>query len=824
VTPIEIITQGEWKHACFTTYALSLSFFESQLLKEGLYRNGCRDIQILTDVKGYQMSLSERQSQRVGNEYRLVPARLKNGVFHPKVVYLSGDEDDVLLVSSGNLTFGGYGRNVECLEVFRKSENAAVFADYADLLSALNERADLWLPNSSGFETTMALARDSVATEVPDFPSIARILHSVRRPIGEQIAELIAPLGDVQEVRVLSPFFDPTAKGILHFTKLLNCTKLVVGLLPEREGRTSFDFQKIRDSEVNISAAHVACEEPRNLHAKWLEILMADGRRVVVSGSVNATNKSLMTADNVEAAIIRLVDDDRLYDLGWEPTELPKSHEPCEFRAGELDRKFLTVEASLSHDGRLSGEVAGGGDSVCTCSMILSRRDGFFVEYPEVPTVDGKFDIRIEAHEAFATAAGLQVKVQSGDAVGSAWVNVEALLQATRRGFISPSTLDKIFNSDAGDDDYVELIRYLGARGHQHLGAFSKRIHVAASKREQEESTSPDNRVLSVDSFATYEGLDTSSIGGNHSVGSNGSNSDALSALIFKLRQHLTQSGGESTGAVIRSELETDGADEAESVHSEKARKKEQAATQNALREFESHMLSLLQRMHTVDQRSAVFCLWIEGAFMLFSKRSSGPGEDAEPFARRWLAHVFETMAGEVSDALKCNVINVIVALAVLEEGRDRAAQALPRLHERLNRLIGREATVADFEEMSVFAGSIRVNLIEVLLGSFDEERLRAVVAVTLDTLTIEQQLELVRRSYGAGLPQQVTLPSQHRSAIRAFKEQVDQCCEPPVKRITGEATACPHCRIRLSAAAKAILKRDWFVECSSRNGEFITL
>ncbi len=50
---------------------------------------------------------------RVGQEYRLIPVALPDGVFHAKCLYLAGDEGDLLLVGSGNVTFGGHGRNTE---------------------------------------------------------------------------------------------------------------------------------------------------------------------------------------------------------------------------------------------------------------------------------------------------------------------------------------------------------------------------------------------------------------------------------------------------------------------------------------------------------------------------------------------------------------------------------------------------------------------------------------------------------------------------------------------------------------------------------------
>ncbi|HEX6958892.1 MAG TPA: hypothetical protein VF194_12975 [Ferrovibrio sp.] len=63
-------------------------------------RGGCSDIWLIADAEGYRTSLLERRSMRVGQEYRLIPVALPDGVFHAKCIYLAGDEDDLLLVAA----------------------------------------------------------------------------------------------------------------------------------------------------------------------------------------------------------------------------------------------------------------------------------------------------------------------------------------------------------------------------------------------------------------------------------------------------------------------------------------------------------------------------------------------------------------------------------------------------------------------------------------------------------------------------------------------------------------------------------------------------
>src|ERR1051325_7947928 len=154
VSVLDVIDSGNWQRALFTTYALSLSFFESILLRS-LRRVGCQETWVITDVQGYRDSLIERRSQGVGQEFRIVPVSLNEGVFHPKCVYLAGEQFDVLVVGSGNLTFGGFGRNLEVIEVLLSTTAPSAFGDFAGFLTSIENRAgkDLRCPDVTWIKT-----------------------------------------------------------------------------------------------------------------------------------------------------------------------------------------------------------------------------------------------------------------------------------------------------------------------------------------------------------------------------------------------------------------------------------------------------------------------------------------------------------------------------------------------------------------------------------------------------------------------------------------------------------------------------------------------
>ena len=83
LAPLDLIDAHPWQRVAFTTYALSLSFFEAVIL-DRLVRGGGSQALILADVQGVRASFSEQGAQRVGKDYEVEPVAVAQGVFHPK--------------------------------------------------------------------------------------------------------------------------------------------------------------------------------------------------------------------------------------------------------------------------------------------------------------------------------------------------------------------------------------------------------------------------------------------------------------------------------------------------------------------------------------------------------------------------------------------------------------------------------------------------------------------------------------------------------------------------------------------------------------------
>lgn len=813
MTPIQLITDGTWDHALFTTYSLSLSFYETQIHKLGLARNGCRDIRIVADLDGYQLSLSERQSHRVGNEYRLTPVVLPNGVFHPKLIWLAGKELDLLLIGSGNLTFGGFGKNLECLEVVRSDQSPGLFAQVGSLMQCWAEREDLrfadtdWLPFwiQRGVELGRAASFSSAL-----FPSL---VHSSINSIGDQILERVGEHGNVIEVCSLSPYYDPDAHGILSFAESLLAPRLTVGLLPGQEAATTFPFQHHRKTECSISAAQFSAPgEPtdqRRLHAKILEIRMEDGSSFLVTGSVNSTRKSLMTADNIETAILRHYPPTSERPFTWEPCDIPASSQRLEFNKAGLGGRVL-VSGKLTGEGRIEGCLICRDDPAGEWQAVLQRIDGTSGDLSLPVDSAGRFSKEVDNLELFQHAAGLQLHVEREGHQGTGWVSVEGLLMAARRGFLSPSTLLRLLGDDADESDETELLRYLVASAQRHLSAFSSnRTGVKSAGKGADDDAGKGGQAmkLSVDLLvATESGF------GSDGTGFDGdAREDALlNTYMRRIRQNLLRLHDHKKGA---EELEETGDDRA-SKREEQERERNRKQLVISLGEFQNQLRGLASRANVGHDRSAALCMWFEVTLPILLRRLNQPDE-AELFMIQWVSQAMNGQRVQnSSDILSRHVVGTLLTLAAAELSRSEdPAKRLGRLHERLEIFCGEtppEEVCEDLELLDPVQPPLAAEILKALSSA--PPLAEALDAITR-TPTTRQQIDLMIRAMAEGGEWPTDLPILSLPAGKDFADQVESGRPPKVLPVSVSTVSCPHCHLALKSTISDI-ERDRFGTC----------
>jgi hypothetical protein len=448
-----IAVEGRWQRALFTTYALSLAFFESYLLPH-LRRTQCAHVTVLADVDGYRSSLMERRSQSVGQEYALVPVRAKgHGIFHPKVTYLWGESRDVLLVGSGNLTFGGHGRNLEVLDVLTSDRDSQAFLDFADFAEGLAGSSSFELTDS---ETLMEFSvRATAMARASKGEGSARLLHSLNVPIADQLLELAATRNDWQELLVLSPYHSPDAAPVRRLVEGLKVEKLSVGVPGNAQEGSAFPFATAGAWGVTVQPVHANTEAAeRTLHAKWIELRGSE--TWVLTGSINATAQALTTTKNVEVGVLRTGLDPDPGD--W--TEVsPPPYVPSDFH--RLDREQVLILHAEITGPRIVGKVLGCEPRAQTWAATLEQAEETITSGTVEVTADGTFDWQPALGE-HRIDEPLQLRMACEGTIARGWVHSAVVLRLPAAMRAARLAVNRLLQRAESLDDYQAVIDLVG--------------------------------------------------------------------------------------------------------------------------------------------------------------------------------------------------------------------------------------------------------------------------------------------------------------------------------------------------------------------------
>ena len=353
LAPLDLVSAHPWRRVAFTTYALSLSFFEAVIL-DALVRGGGREALILADVHGIRASLSEQGAQRVGKDYEVEPVAVSGGVFHPKISVLSDAEECHVLVGSGNLTFGGWGGNCEVLEHLHPSFAADAIedaADFFDLISVTERVRHCAAEQCAAIATEL---RGSIQGK-PRNGDI-RLFHNLDTSISEQLVHTVEELGGAVRMVAAAPFWDE-GSAIDRLCKTIGLDQIFVHAHPHGcvEGFAGSNWPTRSRNKVHAIRLAVMDEQgPRRLHAKVFEIVCKRGR-VLLSGSANGTAAALGRDRNVEACVVRI---QRERTTGWRfsPSDPPELQAALDDKSERDDEAPGVLRAVLEAD-EVSGKV-----------------------------------------------------------------------------------------------------------------------------------------------------------------------------------------------------------------------------------------------------------------------------------------------------------------------------------------------------------------------------------------------------------------------------------------------------------------------------------
>ncbi|HEX7316682.1 MAG TPA: hypothetical protein VF297_22460 [Pyrinomonadaceae bacterium] len=795
----EVLEAGRWEKALFTTYSLSLTFFESVILR-ALRKAECREVWVLADVDGYRSSLMERGSGGVGSEYRLIPIGLPKGVFHAKCCYLAGSETDVLAVGSGNLTFGGYGRNLEVLEVLTSQTQPQCFRAFADFLTALKKREDIVCPDVSWAEMFADRAYE-VSADGNDEEAYPKLLTSAGQSIKDQLAGLAAASGPVETLTVLSPFFDADARAVSELAAATG-TRQVRVALPPGDAPSSFPFPKTGTWTTPVSAVALQREqESRPLHAKWIELKTKEGV-FALTGSVNGTRQALCGTNNIEAGVLRFDPSARGW-VKWKKAPTPSSYKTHTFRRSGMGATHL-VFAELTESGELRGRIIALASTEGTWSGKVQKPDGDSVGVEVVARSDGRFSHALPAGDEFIFASGLQIVLERGGIVARGWVTNATLLSLPKTQRIPLSSILRLINREETEDDDVALLEYLVVHATDHLRVFQGRV---AAARDNPETPDGEQDVFYID----LEHLQPHS---QETYQQESFAHDPVASAAFALERVFAQLRRRFVGHLPGGHRPA-----ARAVSDEEQPDGEEAHTRARLEErFESAFECFMDGMYRLavgpaaseEQRRALLVLWLEVALHMLVRRK-GDRAEGVAFMRRWLSLSTSLASAEdVTDGLEQHVVTCAAILFACGSAPDDVGG---QLHESLEHYWRGE--VDREQALGALLPHSRINIAGLFLEATGAS-LRDNLEKILDTPTLRGELETLLKSAEAGEPLPENLRLLRSDAGRELLAELKKHgVSKRIEFLKNNDFNCPRNFIRLSEACKGELLKNRVARCS---------
>ena len=297
---------GNYKfHSCvMTSFTFDFHHFESQVLRV-LRLKGISNVIVLTDMR----MLEETISYTTGNiksatsDYS-VNSILRKGAFHPKLTFLAGDEQALVLYGSGNITPGGSGKNHELFSGFyaetRKSHQLPLIQETWQYLKDNTNHL-------KGYSSEMIKQIESNCTLLtePDFKKhqfhkvdeqldIA-LLYNTESSIFEQITSLL-DANEVDEINIFSPFYDTDGTLIKSLKSFFKNSNISV-YIDEQYGNHPEQIENINDVTFHLwsvtprSSNHFK-NYHRKLHSKIFHFKAGDKEYCLI-GSPNATEAAI---------------------------------------------------------------------------------------------------------------------------------------------------------------------------------------------------------------------------------------------------------------------------------------------------------------------------------------------------------------------------------------------------------------------------------------------------------------------------------------------------------------------------------------------------
>ncbi|MGR6861589.1 hypothetical protein ACU5EH_15465 [Aliivibrio salmonicida] len=320
ISLFEEIGKGGYQASLMTTFSVDFPFYEDLLLKK-MQSKGVYHHVLLADKKMCQHVISHRPPKYAGKQYSLGLMQLSQA-FHPKVFMLLGKNKGLLVVGSHNVTFSGFGKNLEISNIikFEKDCNEDNLSLFNDAFNAFNA-FKIWLTDY-GNNTAEHQVLEAIENTLKLCPWLKK---TGKRTLDNKLTFLFTSKSteslwdqfqvykpdETKQIIATAPFFDKKLDFIQTLLEQSN-KSLILGVQPEEVLLSSqvflLDGVKVVNSNSLTETDKKKEFQKKYIHAKAVYFDAGDNS-VFISGSANLSSAAWLNIQsnaNAEAVLVRM--------------------------------------------------------------------------------------------------------------------------------------------------------------------------------------------------------------------------------------------------------------------------------------------------------------------------------------------------------------------------------------------------------------------------------------------------------------------------------------------------------------------------------------
>ena len=311
----------KYQSCLITCYSFDFTFFEERVMPV-LRTANIRNVNVFLDGKFLDNALEYSR----GNEFRShktygINPIYQNGVFHPKIMLLTGPKHGLLIIGSGNLTNSGLNTNDEIWAAFHidtiESVSAPIFSAVWQYLQSFivkakgfNNKKLQWISQYSPWLDKLPEYIKGDFVKMDDEVEISFVSNDSESSIYKQILQML-PKSGIEKITIVSPYFDEKGEILQllnsHFgNKAIDClVDPIFGILPigiNEQILSKVKFWRWGNCISDYNTLY------NRLHAKLFHFEYERGLEYLLVGSMNASiqafGNNIKKATNEEAGIM----------------------------------------------------------------------------------------------------------------------------------------------------------------------------------------------------------------------------------------------------------------------------------------------------------------------------------------------------------------------------------------------------------------------------------------------------------------------------------------------------------------------------------------